>query len=61
MSNIWFLYTCIIWQTFFLQNEKVLATVEGHTARLTCAEFCPHYTSTLVSISEDRTFKVKTA
>lgn len=41
-----------------IKNEKVLATVEGHTARLTCAEFCPHYTSTLVSISEDRTFKV---
>lgn len=41
-----------------VKNEKVLATVEGHTARLTCAEFCPHYTSTLVTISEDRTFKV---
>lgn len=32
--------------------------MEGHTARLTGAEFCPHYTSTLVTISEDRTFKV---
>ncbi|XP_076099773.1 WD repeat-containing protein 27-like isoform X1 [Mytilus galloprovincialis] len=41
-----------------IKNEKVLATVEGHTARLTGAEFCPHYTSTLVTISEDRTFKV---
>ena len=42
----------------FLQREKVLATLEGHNGTVTCAEFCPHYTATLVSISEDRTYKV---
>lgn len=25
---------------------------------MTSAEFCPHYSATLVTISEDRTFKV---
>lgn len=41
-----------------LQTERLVATVEGHTSRLTSAQFCPHYTTTLVTISEDRTFKV---
>ena len=40
------------------QRESVVATLEGHNGNVTCAEFCPHYRSTLVSISEDRTYKV---
>ena len=32
--------------------------LEGHDGPVTAAEFCPHYSATLVSISEDRTFKV---
>ena len=36
----------------------MVATLEGHNGNVTCAEFCPHYRSTLVSISEDRTYKV---
>ncbi|KAL4238028.1 WD40 repeat-like protein [Mactra antiquata] len=38
--------------------ERQIAVLEGHNGAVTAAEFCPHYTSTLVSISEDRTFKV---
>jgi WD40 repeat protein len=34
-------------------------TLEGHDATVTCATFCPHFTSTLVSASDDRTFKVR--
>ena len=44
--------------SFLSQREKVVATLEGHNGNVTCAEFCPHYTLTLVSISEDRTYKV---
>uniref|UniRef100_K1P8Z6 WD repeat-containing protein 27 n=1 Tax=Magallana gigas TaxID=29159 RepID=K1P8Z6_MAGGI len=40
------------------QTSEVIAALEGHLNRVTCAEFCPHYSSTLVTISEDRTFKV---
>ncbi|XP_074657849.1 WD repeat-containing protein 27-like [Tubulanus polymorphus] len=40
------------------QEEKLEATLEGHDSNVTCAQFCPHFTSTLVSISEDRTFKI---
>ncbi|OWF38257.1 WD repeat-containing protein 27 [Mizuhopecten yessoensis] len=39
-------------------TEHHVATVEGHTSKLTSAQFCPHYSATLVTISEDRTFKV---
>ncbi|XP_013382695.1 WD repeat-containing protein 27-like [Lingula anatina] len=39
-------------------EEKLCVTLEGHDARVTCAEFCPHYSSTLVTAAEDRTFKV---
>ncbi|XP_065943143.1 WD repeat-containing protein 27 [Magallana gigas] len=39
-------------------TSEVIAALEGHLNRVTCAEFCPHYSSTLVTISEDRTFKV---
>ncbi|XP_042189056.1 WD repeat-containing protein 27 [Callorhinchus milii] len=40
------------------KQENVLAVLEGHLAAVTAAEFCPWQPSTLVSISEDRTFKV---
>ncbi|XP_076438469.1 WD repeat-containing protein 27-like [Babylonia areolata] len=34
---------------------KVVAELSGHAARVTAAEFCPHYTATVVSVSDDRT------
>ncbi|XP_006823341.2 WD repeat-containing protein 27-like [Saccoglossus kowalevskii] len=40
------------------KTERLDTTLEGHTARVNCAEFCPHYSSTVVSISDDRTFKI---
>ncbi|XP_064602272.1 WD repeat-containing protein 27-like isoform X2 [Liolophura sinensis] len=40
------------------KTEKLIATLEGHTALVTSVQFCPHYTFTVVSVSEDRTFKV---
>lgn len=43
------------------QRDCKVAVLEGHDGLVTAAEFCPHYTATLVSISEDRTFKVITA
>ncbi|XP_053373699.1 WD repeat-containing protein 27-like isoform X2 [Mercenaria mercenaria] len=39
-------------------RENKVAVLEGHNGTVTAAEFCPHYSSTLVSISDDRTFKV---
>ena len=39
--------------------ERLDTTLEGHVAPVTSAEFSPHgLPSTLVSVSEDRTFKV---
>ncbi|CAH1792268.1 unnamed protein product, partial [Owenia fusiformis] len=35
-----------------------LAVLEGHTSYVNAAQFCPHYSSTLVSVSDDRTFKI---
>ncbi|XP_064622428.1 WD repeat-containing protein 27-like [Lineus longissimus] len=40
------------------QHEELEATLEGHSGTVTCAEFCPHYAATLVTGSDDRTFKV---
>ncbi|XP_038671871.1 WD repeat-containing protein 27 isoform X5 [Scyliorhinus canicula] len=40
------------------KQEEILAVLEGHLAVVTAAEFCPWQVNTLVSISEDRTFKV---
>ncbi|XP_033101043.1 WD repeat-containing protein 27-like [Anneissia japonica] len=40
------------------QSEHLHTTLEGHTARVTSAEFSPHHEALVVSISEDRTFKV---
>ena len=41
-----------------LQEDRVQAILEGHTGPVNCAEFCPHYTSTIVTAGDDRTFKV---
>ncbi|XP_022091006.1 WD repeat-containing protein 27-like isoform X2 [Acanthaster planci] len=38
--------------------ERLDTTLEGHVAPVTSAEFSPHLPSTLVSVSEDRTFKI---
>ncbi|XP_026651673.2 WD repeat-containing protein 27 isoform X2 [Zonotrichia albicollis] len=40
------------------KNEAVLAELDGHLAPVTAAEFCSWEKSMLVSVSEDRTFKV---
>ena len=39
-----------------LETMLVAAWLDGHTARVTAAEFSPHGDATLVSVSEDRTF-----
>ena len=44
----------------FVQSERLDTTLDGHTATVTCAEFSPHHIYSVVSISEDRTFKVST-
>ncbi|KAK7106246.1 WD repeat-containing protein 27-like [Littorina saxatilis] len=38
--------------------SKVVAELAGHTAKVTAAEFCPHFSATLVTISDDRTVVV---
>ncbi|KAM4591508.1 WD repeat-containing protein 27 isoform 2-T2 [Odontesthes bonariensis] len=40
------------------KREEVISTLTGHLGPLTSAEFCPWNKNVLVSISEDRTFKV---
>ncbi|XP_069786894.1 WD repeat-containing protein 27 [Narcine bancroftii] len=40
------------------KQENILAVFEGHLGAVTAAEFCPWQSNILVSISEDRTFKV---
>ncbi|KAM6138614.1 WD repeat-containing protein 27 [Phoenicopterus ruber ruber] len=40
------------------KNEAVLAELNGHLAPVTAAEFCTWEKSRLISVSEDRTFKV---
>ncbi|XP_071963936.1 WD repeat-containing protein 27-like [Antedon mediterranea] len=40
------------------QSEHLHTTLEGHTARVTSAEFSPHHEAMVLSVSEDRTFKV---
>ncbi|XP_070578723.1 WD repeat-containing protein 27-like isoform X2 [Ptychodera flava] len=51
---------CIDKEVIILDSgtERLDTTLEGHTARVNCAEFCPHYQSTVVSVSDDRTFKI---
>ncbi|XP_068683722.1 WD repeat-containing protein 27-like isoform X2 [Montipora foliosa] len=41
-----------------IQTSKLHTMLEGHTSLVTCAQFCPSKESIIVSISEDRTFKV---
>uniref|UniRef100_A0A8C3NDT7 Uncharacterized protein n=1 Tax=Geospiza parvula TaxID=87175 RepID=A0A8C3NDT7_GEOPR len=45
-------------QIYMLSNEAVLAELDGHLAPVTAAEFCTWEKSMLISVSEDRTFKV---
>ncbi|XP_072369231.1 WD repeat-containing protein 27 isoform X3 [Scyliorhinus torazame] len=54
------LATCADDKIFVLscKQEEILAVLEGHLAVVTAAEFCPWQVNILVSISEDRTFKV---
>ncbi|XP_009073546.1 PREDICTED: WD repeat-containing protein 27 [Acanthisitta chloris] len=40
------------------KNEAILAELDGHLAPVTAAEFCTWEKSVLISVSEDRTFKV---
>nr|XP_021151750.1 WD repeat-containing protein 27 isoform X2 [Columba livia] len=40
------------------KNETILAELDGHLAPVTAAEFCAWEKSMLISVSEDRTFKV---
>ncbi|XP_041063528.1 WD repeat-containing protein 27 [Carcharodon carcharias] len=40
------------------KQEDILAILEGHLGMVTAAEFCPWQLNILISISEDRTFKV---
>jgi len=41
-----------------IQTSKLDTLLEGHTSFVTCAKFFPNNESKIVSISEDRTFKV---
>ncbi|XP_038078106.1 WD repeat-containing protein 27-like isoform X2 [Patiria miniata] len=51
---------CIGCEVLILDSkvERLDTTLEGHMAPVTCAEFCPYHPATLVSVSEDRTFKI---
>eukprot|EP00066_Takifugu_rubripes_P002356 XP_003964244.2 PREDICTED: WD repeat-containing protein 27 [Takifugu rubripes] len=40
------------------KNRSVISTLRGHLGPLTAAEFCPWNKDVLVTVSEDRTFKV---
>ncbi|XP_075780787.1 WD repeat-containing protein 27 isoform X2 [Pelodiscus sinensis] len=40
------------------KNEAILAELEGHLAPVTAAEFCTWERNMLISVSEDRSFKV---
>ncbi|ESO07618.1 hypothetical protein HELRODRAFT_170162 [Helobdella robusta] len=43
---------------FSIELRKQIAKFEGHLQTVNCSEFIPTYSKTLVSISDDRTFKV---
>ncbi|KAK6172448.1 hypothetical protein SNE40_016095 [Patella caerulea] len=51
---------CVDVDVYILKSntQTVLAVLDGHLNRVTGAEFCPHYSSTIVTISDDRTFKI---
>ncbi|XP_038382526.1 WD repeat-containing protein 27 isoform X10 [Canis lupus familiaris] len=40
------------------QSRSILAELEGHQGHVTAAEFCPWQTHIIISVSEDRSFKV---
>uniref|UniRef100_G1MEY0 WD repeat domain 27 n=1 Tax=Ailuropoda melanoleuca TaxID=9646 RepID=G1MEY0_AILME len=42
----------------FMLDPEVRFDLEGHRAVVTAAEFCPWHTHILISVSEDRSFKV---
>ncbi|KAJ8045396.1 WD repeat-containing protein 27 [Holothuria leucospilota] len=41
-----------------VKSQELHTLLEGHTAPVTCAEFCDHHGNTIVTASEDRTFKI---
>ncbi|XP_020142902.2 WD repeat-containing protein 27 [Microcebus murinus] len=41
-----------------VENSSVLAELEGHLGPVTAVEFCPWQANTIISVSEDRSFKV---
>uniref|UniRef100_A0A8C0GMN7 WD repeat domain 27 n=1 Tax=Chelonoidis abingdonii TaxID=106734 RepID=A0A8C0GMN7_CHEAB len=43
---------------YMLNNEAILTELEGHLAPVTAAEFCTWERNMLISVSEDRSFKV---
>ncbi|KAJ8385477.1 hypothetical protein AAFF_G00185730 [Aldrovandia affinis] len=51
---------CSAAKTYILsvEGEEIMSTLTGHLGPVTAAEFCPWALHVLVSISEDRTFKV---
>ena len=51
---------CVRDEIYLLKSseEKTIAVLEGHRGVVSMALFCPHYTATVVSIGEDRTFIV---
>lgn len=45
--------------THFSQTQAIRAELQGHLAPVTAVEFCPWQAGTLISVSEDRGFKVR--
>jgi len=43
---------------YLLKNCDLVATLSGYISNVTASVFCPHQVSTLVTISEDRSFKI---
>jgi hypothetical protein len=43
----------------FLQKPSVLAELHGHRGPVTAVQFCPWQADVLISVSEDRSFKVE--
>lgn len=60
LLKIYFTYLINSGNIFFFQHKthQVITTMTSHLGPLTSAEFCPWNEDILVTISEDRTFKV---
>jgi len=43
---------------YLLKSCDLVATLSGYISNVTASVFCPHQVSTLVTISEDRSFKI---